>query len=83
MKNPTPLLYVSFDQIWVWEVSGARQTGLYSVAVTIAMQLMILPMSIQEVLYYRIMQVDTEEDAATVIAVWPILSLAAAMETLR
>ena len=63
------LLYVQFDQIWVRAVSGEEQTGLYNAAVTIAMQLMLLPMTIQEVLCPHIMQADPEDEAATIITV--------------
>src|SRR5262249_38235208 len=61
-------LYIYFDQIWVFEVARERETGLYNMAVMIGAQLMVLPMTIQEVLYPRVMETEAE-DAALVIRV--------------
>ncbi|GEM_PF-6712464 len=48
------LLYVRVDQVLVHALAGSEQTGYYSVSVTTAMQAMLVPMAIQQLLYSRL-----------------------------
>jgi len=52
------ILYVMFDQVMLYEMAGREPTGLYGVAVTLVMALMVLPMSVQRVLYSRLAATD-------------------------
>jgi O-antigen/teichoic acid export membrane protein len=63
------LLYVRFDQILVYHMANAAETGIYAVAVTIVTQLMVLPMTIQEVLYPRVIEAETGGDAEVTVRV--------------
>jgi O-antigen/teichoic acid export membrane protein len=70
------LLYVRFDQILVYHLASAAETGLYAAAVGIVMQLMVLPMTIQEVLYPRVIEAESGGDADVTMRVAQIALLA-------
>jgi O-antigen/teichoic acid export membrane protein len=54
------LLYVRVDQILVYNLGGREETGFYAIAVAIAMQVMLVPLAVQQVLYSRLIG---QEDA--------------------
>lgn len=54
--------YVKIDQLIVFNKLSADQTGYYSVAVSLAMLLMIIPQSVQTVLYNKIMFANHEDE---------------------
>jgi len=57
------LLYVRVDQIFVYQLAGAQETGVYAVAVAVAMQLLMLPNVVAQVLSSRLVEAGVGEDA--------------------
>lgn len=59
----TTYCYVKFDQLMLLHMGGPEEVGYYSVAVALAMVIMIVPQSVQVVLYNKIMQINREAEA--------------------
>lgn len=63
------LLYVQFDQVMLYNIAGKVETGYYAVAVSVAMQAMIWPNAVQQVLYPMITDYDFKQAGETTIRV--------------
>jgi enterobacterial common antigen flippase len=61
------LLYVQVDQLMLYNMAGRLETGYYAVAVSVGMQTMILPNSIQQVFYPLITEYDVRQAAGITI----------------